>query len=227
MHDPVFVVDDDPAARESVAALIRSHGWEAETFDSAEAFLAQFDRRRHGCLVVDVRMTGMSGVELQEHLKQEGVELPVIVITGYGDIPTAVQAMRGGARMFLEKPCNDQQLCESIFQALQAQAISRRQRELRTAIHGRLATLTGDEHRVLQSLLSGKPNKTIARDLDLGLRTVELRRATILQKMQASSLAELVRMVMLANEFQDFVESPSESTGESNAAEPIQGSANF
>ncbi|HTQ40654.1 MAG TPA: response regulator [Pirellulales bacterium] len=198
--DPVFIIDDDPAARESMAALIQSHGLQAETFASAEDFLARFDRCQTGCIVVDVRMTGMSGLDLQERLIQEGTDLPLIVITGYGDIPTAVRAMRNGATTFLEKPCSDQKLWESISQALETEAAGRGQRLLRGEVRRRLTTLTSDEHRVLEKLIEGRPNKTIARDLDLGLRTVELRRAMILQKMQASSLAELVRMVVISRE---------------------------
>jgi two-component system, LuxR family, response regulator FixJ len=197
--DAVFIVDDDPAARDSMAALIQSHGLQAETYESGEDFLARFDRNKAGCLVVDVRMAGMSGLELQDRLIEEGIELPVIVITGYGDIPTAVRAMRGGAITFLEKACGHEKLWNSISQALESGAASRDTRLQKSEIRRRQATLTPDERRVLDKLLDGRPNKTIARDLDLGLRTVELRRAMLLQKMQASSLAELVRLVVQAN----------------------------
>ncbi len=115
----------------------------------------------------------MCGIKLQEYLRAEGVELPVIIITGYGDVTSAVQAMRAGAEAFLEKPCDDQQLWQAICQAMESQAVSRRQRVARLEIRCRLATLTPDEHQVLQRLMAGNPNKTIARDLDLGLRTVE------------------------------------------------------
>jgi FixJ family two-component response regulator len=194
--DPVFIVDDDPAARDSMAALIQSHGLQAETFESAEDFLARFDRTRGGCLVLDVRMAGMSGLELQERLNVEGLNLPVIIITGYADIPAAVRAMRNGAITFLEKACGDQKLWDAISRARETEAMARGPRLQRTDIRRRLATLTLDERRVLDKLIDGRPNKAIARDLDLGLRTVELRRAMILQKMQASSLAELVRLVV-------------------------------
>jgi FixJ family two-component response regulator len=198
--DPVFIVDDDPASRESVAALVRSHGMEAETFSSAEDFLRRFDRDSSGCIVVDMRMTGMSGLELLEQLRRQGVELPLIMITGYGDVPTAVRAMRGGAMTFLEKPCSDQRLWESIVSALNLESEARTARQQRTEIRRRLATLTPDERKVLAQLLDGNSNKGIAKDLDIGLRTVELRRANILGKMQASSLAELVRMVLSVEE---------------------------
>lgn len=200
MSDQVFIVDDDPASRESVAALVRSHGVDAETFASAEDFLARFDHHSNGCLVIDVRMSGMSGIELLEQLKRQGIELPVIVITGYGDVPSAVRAMRAGATTFLEKPCSDQRLWESITSALRQEADSRTQRLQRAEARRRLATLTPDERKVLQKLLEGCSNKGIAKDLDIGLRTVELRRATILKKMAASSLAELVRITMLVED---------------------------
>jgi FixJ family two-component response regulator len=198
--ETVFIVDDDPAARESMAALIESHGLRSETYESAEDFLGRFDRDKSGCLVIDVRMGGMSGVELQERLCADGIDLPAILITGYGDIPTAVRAMRNGAMTFLEKASGHQKLWDSISQVLASEASTREQRLQRNEIRRRLTRLTSDEHRVLAKLLEGLPNKMIARDLDLGLRTVELRRALILQKMQASSLAELVRMVVSATD---------------------------
>jgi FixJ family two-component response regulator len=198
--DPVFIVDDDPAARESMVALVQSHGLMAETYESGEDFLTRFDRSKTGCLVVDVRMSGMSGLELQERLIQEGIDLPTVVITGYADIPAAVRAMRNGASTFLEKACGYQKLWDSISQALATSAASRDRRVQRSEIRRRLTSLTADERRVLEKLIDGRPNKSIARDLDLGLRTVELRRAMILQKMQASSLAELIRMVLIAGD---------------------------
>jgi two-component system, LuxR family, response regulator FixJ len=210
--DPIFIVDDDPAARESMAALVQSHGLQAEQYESAEDFLSRFDRAKCGCLIVDVRMSGISGLELQERLLEEGVELPTIVITGYADIPAAVRAMRNGAATFLEKACPQEKLWESISQALQQAAHVRNRRSQRIEIRRRLATLTADELRVLEKLLIGQPNKSIARELDLGLRTVELRRATILQKMQASSFAELVRFVVQSGD-QRFASSTASDLG--------------
>ena len=191
----VFIVDDDPAARESVAALVASHGLQTRTFASAAEFLAAFEPGMNGCLVVDVRMTGMSGLELQRELTARGYQIPVIVITGFADVPTAVRAMRAGALTFLEKPCSDKELWSSIETALQWEARSLQQRTHREEIVTRRATLTQAEVQVLERLLTGKANKAIAAELDLGLRTVELRRATIMKKMEANSLAELVRMV--------------------------------
>jgi two-component system response regulator FixJ len=198
--DPVFIVDDDPAARDSVAALVRSHGTPAETFTSAEEFLDRFDRQSSGCLVVDVRLSGMTGVQLQKQLIEQGVELPVIMLTGYGDIPTAVEAMRAGACTFLEKPCSDQQLWKSIQQALQFEARNREHRRQRGEIRSRLQALTDQERAILEHLMTGMPNKAIAREFDIGLRTVEMRRASILKKMGAPSMPDLLRKMILLNE---------------------------
>jgi two-component system, LuxR family, response regulator FixJ len=192
----VFIVDDDPAARESVAALVGSHGLPTQTFASAAEFLADFRPSQRGCLVVDVRMTGMTGLELQQELTARGFQIPVILITGFADVPTAVRAMRAGAVTFLEKPCSDKELWSSIETALQWETRSLQQRTHRGEIAARRATLTPAEIQVLERLLAGKANKTIAAELDLGLRTVELRRATIMKKMEANSLAELVRLIL-------------------------------
>jgi two-component system, LuxR family, response regulator FixJ len=210
----VFIVDDDPAARESVAALVGSHGVTTKTFGSAAEFLTAYAPAQRGCLVVDVRMTGMTGLELQEDLKRRGYSIPVIVITGFADVPTAVRAMRAGAVTFLEKPCSDKELWASIQTALDWESRSQQQRTQREEIVARKATLTPAEAQVLERLLAGKANKAIASELDLGLRTVELRRATIMKKMDANSLAELVRLILsLENATEGTVpvtESPSD-----------------
>ena len=193
----VYVVDDDAAARESVLALVSLKGVRALGFASAEEFLSKYSPTMSGCLVTDVRMTGMSGLALLSQLQAKRSTLPVIVITGYADVPMAVKAMQYGAMTFLEKPCQDQELWHAIQQALdreQSQAALRRQKG---EIEKRLATLTEDEVAVLRKLLEGLPNKRIAVDLDIGLRTVELRRSNIMKKMGAASLPELVRMAIL------------------------------
>ena len=192
----VFVVDDDPAARESVAALVKSKGLPVETFESAEDFLARMDFSRAGCLIVDVKMTGMSGLGLQRRLKEQGVALPVVVITGFAQIPMAVQAIQNGAVTFMEKPCKKEELWRSIDLALRQDTIQRETLKQRESIQGRLEQLTKDELLVLDELFRGQPNKRIAAKLDIGLRPVELRRSKIMKKMQADSLAELVRLVM-------------------------------
>jgi two-component system, LuxR family, response regulator FixJ len=193
----VFVVDDDAAARESVLALVSLKGVPAKGFTSAEEFLAQFDPQHTGCLVVDVRMTGMSGLQLLQQLQTRGSTLPTIVITGYADVPMAVRAMQSGAMTFLEKPCQDQELWHAIQQALDKEETLSNLRKQKGEIESRLATLSEDEVAVLRKLLEGLPNKRIAVDLDIGLRTVELRRSNIMKKMDAASLPELVRMAIL------------------------------
>jgi len=193
----VFVVDDDAAARESVLALVSLKGVRAQGFASAEEFLAQFNPQMTGCLVVDVRMTGMSGLQLLQQLHNRQSTLPAIVITGYADVPMAVKAMQTGATTFLEKPCQDQELWQAIQQALDKEKSLQSLRRQKGEIEARLATLTEDEVAVLRKLLEGLPNKRIAVDLDIGLRTVELRRSNLMKKMSAASLPELVRMAIL------------------------------
>ncbi len=195
----VFVVDDDPAARDSVAAMIRSRGMAVESYASAEQFFEQFDRGRLGCLVTDVRMAGMSGLNLLERLKQERLSLPAVVITGYGDVPTAVEAMRAGAVTFLEKPCGEGDLWKSIAVAIETHRRLRRQQARLADIQARFARLTPGEALVLERMIAGKPNKAIAADLQIGLRTVELRRANVMKKIGVDSVAELVRLAMEAD----------------------------
>ena len=193
----VFVVDDDPGARESVAALVKSRGLRVETFASAEDFLAAFDPNKRGCLVLDVRMTGMTGLELQERLVSMGSQLPVIIITGHADVPMAVRAMQAGAITFLEKPSAEQELWANIQKALEMGSRAHEQQTVRAEVERHLATLSSAERDVMEKLLAGKPNKLIAAELDLGLRTVELRRSNVMKKMHADSLADLVRMVLM------------------------------
>ena len=165
-------------------------------FASAESFLEVAHEDLQGCLVVDVRMKGMSGLELQDTLVSRSIPLPVIVITGYADVPMAVRAMQAGAISFLTKPCKPEQLWETITEALQRSQKDRQIRDERCAIQRRVESLTVDERAVLQRVVEGVPNKRIARDLDIGLRTVELRRSSVMKKMQAETLAELVQMVV-------------------------------
>ena len=194
----VFVVDDDPAARQSVSALVESMGLVAQTFESAEQFLAAFDPSRPGCLVTDFRMLGMSGLELQEALARESIKLPVIVITAYADVPTAVRAMKRGAITLLEKPCHEEELVANIRRAVEMDTTRRQESARVTYFRARLASLSDGEKAVVACLLKGKMNKNISKELDLGLRTVELRRHQIMKKMQVDSVAELVGIVMEA-----------------------------
>ncbi|MDZ4817615.1 MAG: response regulator [Planctomycetota bacterium] len=192
----VYIIDDDPAARESIAALIQSQDLAVMPFASAEDFLAKYDSSQRGCLIVDVRMKGMSGLDLQEQLAKQHANLPVIVITGFADVPMAVRAMRSGAVTFLEKPSGEQAISDAIHLALDQEARANELRQQRDQIEQNYASLTPAELLVLDQLMQGMPNKAIASELDLGLRTVELRRATIMKKMHADSLAELVRLVL-------------------------------
>ena len=193
----VFVVDDDRAARESVVALVTLKGLTAKGFSSADEFLSQYDPTQKGCLVVDVRMAGPSGLDLLRQLNVRKSSLPVVVVTSHADVAMAVRAMQAGATTFLEKPCQEEELWLAIEHALEIEQTQFARRKERVEIEGRLATLTEDEREVFRRLLQGHANKRIAADLDIGLRTVELRRSNIMKKMQAASLPDLVRMAIL------------------------------
>ena len=195
----VFVVDDDQAMRNSLKWLIESVAMQVETFDSADAFIRSYYPGRSGCLLLDVRMPGMSGLELQEYLVQQRISIPVIIITGHGDVPMAIRAMKAGAVDFIEKPFNDELLLESIRHALQRDEQQRDQQRQRAEIAERLARLTPREHEVMAMVTGGKANKEIAASLGVSAKTVEAHRARVMEKMEAQSLAELVRMAMLAN----------------------------
>ena len=192
----VFIVDDDEAVRNSLRLLVKSVGLTAATFASAQEFLSSYDPSHPGCLVLDVRMPGMSGIELQQHLNLRGAVIPVIFITGHGDIPMAVEAMQQGAFDFLQKPFRDQDLIDRIQRALEKDRASRVELSERQRIRERRDSLTPREREVLELVTSGKPNKVMAADLGLSQRTVEIHRARVMEKMGASSLAQLVRMVL-------------------------------
>ena len=209
----VFIVDDDPAARDSVAALVKSKGVQVRVFSSGEAFLASLDPALFGCVVADVRMTGVSGLELQAALNDRKVRLPMIIITGFGDIPTAVRAMKAGASTFLEKPCRAEELWASIQKALHDAADIHEAEDRAGQARSRLAILTPEERQVMRLMLAGKTNKMIALELDFGLRTIELRRAKIMRKMQAETFADLVRLILLAGDQENPADATSEPTG--------------
>ncbi len=197
-HEPtVFVVDDDEAMRASLKWLIESVGLQVLTFHSADAFLDAYYPGRAGCLLVDVRMPGMSGLELQAYLARSDNRLPVIIITGHGDVAMAVRAMKAGALDFIEKPFNDESLISSIRQALDLDATQRQQRLRRADVVARMAQLTPREHEVMELVTSGKSNKEIAAALSVAAKTVEAHRARVMDKMHARSLADLVRMALL------------------------------
>ena len=190
----VYVVDDDEAVRDSLSVLLRSVGFQARTFESAMDFLEGFDPDQHGCLVADIRMPGMSGLDLQTALNQDGHELPIIFITGHGDVPMAVDAMKAGALDFIQKPFRDQDLLDRINQALQADSERRESCAERAVVRARLAALTPREREVMDRVVKGQANKVIALDLGVSQRTVEIHRARVMQKMHARSLAELVTL---------------------------------
>jgi FixJ family two-component response regulator len=195
-HPVVFVVDDDESVRTSLRFLLKSVGLDNQAFPSAGDFLAAYDPVQAGCLVLDVRMPGMSGLELQQQLNLRGAIIPVIFITGHGDIPMAVEAMQHGAHDFLQKPFRDQDLIDRIQQALAKDAKARAALEEHGRIRERLESLTPRERDVLALMVQGKPNKIMAHELGLSQRTVEIHRARVMEKSGAASLAQLVRMVM-------------------------------
>jgi len=192
----VFVVDDDSAGREWLEVLLRSAGHSVSTFGSAKEFLGAYELNTPGCLVLDIRMPGMSGLELQTRLKESQAILPVIFITSHGDVPMAVEAMRAGAVDFLLKPFADQDLLQRVKHALARDAANQAALVEIKTVRGRIATLTPRETEVMQLVVQGKANKVIATDLRLSQRTVEIHRARVMEKMQADSLAQLVRMAL-------------------------------
>jgi len=194
----VFVVDDDDAVRNSLQMLLKTLDLPTESFASAQEFLAAFDPGRGGCLVLDVRMPGMNGLHLQEELNARGALLPIIFITGHGDVPMAVEAMQHGAMDFLQKPFRDRELMDRITKALEKDRAGRQLLGDRERIRARLAQLTPREYQVMSLVTQGKANKAIAANLNMSQRTVEIHRARIMEKMSANSLAHLVRMVIEA-----------------------------
>jgi two-component system response regulator FixJ len=194
----VHVIDDDEAMRESLSFLLKAAKISVSAYDSADAFLAQLKDIKGGCIVTDVRMPGMSGLDLLKRLRELNSPMPVIVITGHGDVPLAVEAMKYGASDFLEKPFDDDTLLGAVRKAFSETAASQEDHALRTAVTQRMASLSARERQVLDGLLAGHPNKTIAYDLGISPRTIEIYRANVMTKMEAASLSELVRMALVA-----------------------------
>jgi FixJ family two-component response regulator len=192
----VFVVDDDEGVRNSLRFLLKSVGLTTRALSSASEFLEVYKQNQSGCLVLDVRMPGMSGIELQQQLNLRGATIPVIFITGHGDIPMAVEAMQHGAFDFLQKPFRDQDLIERIQRALERDAKNRAALTQHARIRERFESLTPREREVLTLMTRGKPNKVMAAELGVSQRTVEIHRARVMEKSGANSLAQLVRMVM-------------------------------
>ncbi len=194
----IYIVDDDEAVLDALALLLDTVGLNCQTFASAIQFLAAYDGVSGGCLVLDIRMPGMSGLELQEKLIEEHVLLPIIFITGHGDIPMAVEAMRNGAHDFIRKPFREQELLDRINEALAMESGIRHQQYERAAILMKLQDLTEREREVFQRITAGEANKVIAIELEISDRTVEVHRAHVMKKMAAKSLAQLVRMKLIA-----------------------------
>lgn len=193
----VYVVDDDVAVRTAIGMLMSSVGHRPLMFGSAAEFLDSYDPAVPACLVLDVRMPGMSGLEVQERLNEIGARIPIIFVTGHGDVPMAVQAMRNGAEEFLQKPFRDQELIDRVNQALEKCAARAACQSEQQEVRSRIDSLTVREKEVLKLIVAGQANKVIAADLGLSARTVEVHRANIMEKMQVNSLAELVRLVVL------------------------------
>lgn len=191
----IYVVDDDNAMLSSLQFLIESIGLPVSIFNSANDFLAAFDDTKCGCLLLDVRMPGMSGLELQEALNKQHIDIPIIFITGHGDVPMAVRAMKAGAIEFLNKPFNDQELLDSIHRAIELDKTQRVTRCKRNAVMKRLNLLTNREREVLERLMTGKLNKVIASDMNLSIKTIELHRSNIMKKMETRSLAQLISLL--------------------------------
>jgi two-component system response regulator FixJ len=195
--DLVCVIDDDEAIRKSLAFLLRAANVEVLTYETASAFLENLPSIRSGCIITDVRMSGMSGIDLLRRLRQLKILIPVIVITGHGDVPLAVEAMKEGAVNFLEKPFDDDTLVTAIRSALAERANKGERQADRAVIHDKFEVLSTRERQVLEGLVAGHPNKTIAFDLGISHRTVEVYRANVMTKMAATSLPGLVRMAIV------------------------------
>jgi two-component system, LuxR family, response regulator FixJ len=191
----IYVVDDDAAVRDALGLLLRSVGLDCTLFESALAFLDAYDSSRHSCLVADIRMPGLSGLELQQRLNEQRADIPIIFVTGHGDVPMAVNAMKSGAADFIQKPFRDQDLLDRIHKALQQDGERRAARAHENSIRERLALLTPREAEVMERVIKGQANKVIAMDLGVSQRTVELHRARVMRKLGMRSLAELVNAV--------------------------------
>ena len=192
----VMVVDDDMGVRNAIRSLLKSVGLSSTLYASAQEFLASYQPSQRGCLVLDIRMPGMSGLELQQQLTLRGAVVPIIFMTGHGDIPMAVEAMQHGAFDFLQKPFRDQDLLDRIQRAIAKDELLRKSLGEYARIRAHLESLTPREREVLDLMTQGKQNKSIAQDLGISPRTIEIHRARVLEKMNAQSVAELVRMML-------------------------------
>lgn len=201
----VHVVDDDEDVRESVRMLLWSADFRVETSAAPRELLEKLDSASRGCLVLDVRLPGMDGLELQKKLYERGIVMPIVFITGHGDIPLAVEAVNAGALDFLEKPFDDEVLIERVRTGLAQDREYREARSRRASVESRLDSLTPREREVMEGILQGKLNKVIAHELDVSVRTVEVHRARVLEKMAARNSSDMVRLVLSTEEYRDWL----------------------
>lgn len=194
----VYVVEDDDAVRRSLALLLRSEGHQVESFTSAEVFLDALEHLRPGCVISDIRMPGMDGLQLQDELARRRTNLPVIIVTGHGDVPMAVRAMKAGAVEFVEKPYEEQRILDAVDKALSYAESEWGRLQERSAAQARLDLLSPREREVLHGLVEGRPNKVIAHDIGISPRTVEIHRANMMAKLGARSLSEAIQMALNA-----------------------------
>jgi RNA polymerase sigma factor (sigma-70 family) len=196
----IHIVDDDQAVRESIQWLIESVGLNIETYGSANEFLDNYAEDSLGCLILDVRMPGISGLDLQHILADRGIDLPIVFVTGHGDVPMAVRALKNGAVDFIEKPFNDQVLLDTIQSAVQKHRERLKQRAELENLQTRYDNLTTREQEVMDRVVTGKPNRDVGEELGISVKTVEVHRAKVMEKMQARSIADLVKMAMMMHE---------------------------
>ena len=196
----VFIVDDDPAVRDAVSLLLRTDGLTVAAFASAAAFLESAAVQRPGCLVLDVRMPGMSGLDLQKQLQARGCRTPILFMTGHGDVPMAIRAMKAGAFDFLEKPFQGETLLKRVREALALDARQRALQAIRAEAAARMALLSPREREVLERVTAGQYNKVIAAELGISLSTVEIHRKRVMEKLQAESLSDLIRVLTLLSD---------------------------
>jgi len=194
----IYIVDDDDAVRDSLRTLLEAVGWSVQSYESGKAFLNICDPSMRGCLLLDIRMPGLDGLQVQRILSQRGVTMPFIVISGHGDVSSAVSAMKAGAAEFLEKPFDSELVLRAIRTALESDAEARGKQAVATAAAARLDTLTRRERQVFDCLVEGAQNKMIARQLAISPRTVEVHRSRIMKKLDASSLSEIVHLALEA-----------------------------
>ncbi|GAA4432780.1 oxygen response regulator transcription factor FixJ [Bremerella cremea] len=207
----VFVIDDDPAARESIGMLIRSLGLQVETFASAEQYLQSFDPNRPGCVITDMRMLGLSGLELQEQLVEMGERIPVILISAHANMQIAVKAMRNGAITFLEKPCQQQEIIDAVNEAIALDSRWRLESREATEARENYEKLNSGERDVMKLMMIGKANKVIANRLDVSLRTVEARRHNVFKKMGVDNIPDLTRLALKIDELKAEIEANTDS----------------